>query len=843
MRWAALVPFTHAAFAAHKPNTMNNSNQTESNGTNPSPQYTTSSTGAVPVIEGVSKATVSAAGLQCVDPSTALRSCGIQQSGLLIPYFDIHGLPIMDAGGPFSRLRLDKPIAETGQKYHQRAGTKAHAYVPPGTAERISTQKPLVVIEGEKKALCLADAGSCIPIGLGGFYSFKNTDGSLVPELDAVLAGNNLPIVFFGDRDVLFNKQFSHAACAFAKLVGQHRLYVGCVSPNAPGKGVDDCRHILGEKFAPWFTQELEQVVEVEASVTPVKLAVKLLTKKLAAEPATDHAMKERLAEGFPKLLAAFGNDAPLESKEMLDLAMTCTGIGRADLKRAVKEARKKFMRKLHLENGADPLSSIDLSQQTGVWTTQCLERLRMETYFHANALCQFTGKCFEPFDAKRLAPFVDVPERCSFFRPDKEGSPVKTSLDETNAKLIWGQSQNKKDLLRSVEVLSFVPVLAKTPTGITIVSGYCPETKIFVPDGANMESLPSVQAAIVMLFHLLREFRPASKGDILRMIAFLITPALAHGGFLGHGRAPLFLIEKDKEGTGGGTLVRLVAALYRLAPRSISPQDPKAAREDISKALVEGGSLIYLDNIRGDLLQNLGFFESLLTEPIFACRYPYGQGTANVERRVFAVTSNGATLSRDLASRTVSVKLLAQPTGYVFKHSLDELVAENGLKYLAAIYSIIHAWWDSGCKDGTQMSGFRFREWEGICTWIVESCIPLRCPLLGSEYEQVKARLADPTVDVLRQIFREACQREGSRRHTASSLLTFAIEKGIYPNDEEPHLLKLGKILTTHFPEDGSHEFAGEYAVTRTSEKAKDSNWKQMKFYTIAPIDKVSKM
>ena len=41
MRWAALVPFTHAAFAAHKPNTMKSSFKNHSLGAHPSHHKTT----------------------------------------------------------------------------------------------------------------------------------------------------------------------------------------------------------------------------------------------------------------------------------------------------------------------------------------------------------------------------------------------------------------------------------------------------------------------------------------------------------------------------------------------------------------------------------------------------------------------------------------------------------------------------------------------------------------------------------------------------------------------------------------------------------------------------------
>ena len=61
----------------------------------------------------------------------------------------------------------------------------------------------------------------------------------------------------------------------------------------------------------------------------------------------------------------------------------------------------------------------------------------------------------------------------------------------------------------------------------------------------------------------------------------------------------------------------------------------------------------MYFDNIRGKILSELPFLEMLLTEPLFPCRALYIDGSVNVERCVFAATSNGAVLSPDLASCT----------------------------------------------------------------------------------------------------------------------------------------------------------------------------------------------
>lgn len=165
-------------------------------------------------------------------------------------------------------------------------------------------------------------------------------------------------------------------------------------------------------------------------------------------------------------------------------------------------------------------------------------------------------------------------------------------------------------------------------------------------------------------MMDILQDFDFPSERDAGRALAFLLTPALASGRFLDSGRSPFFMIAKDQCGAGAGTLVRLMTTIYGLKPASITPNDPKAAKEDISKLLLDGANFIYFDNIRTGILSKLDFLESLLTEPMFTCRAPYVHGEIGVASCVFACTSNGTHLSRDLASRTVKITIRKRPDG-----------------------------------------------------------------------------------------------------------------------------------------------------------------------------------
>jgi hypothetical protein len=183
-------------------------------------------------------------------------------------------------------------------------------------------------------------------------------------------------------------------------------------------------------------------------------------------------------------------------------------------------------------------------------------------------------------------------------------------------------------DLARTVEVFSTVPVLAWNGQQSVLVNGYDRSLRILA--GGQPVTLPSTTEAVTVLVELLRDYDFVTSGDLGRAIALLLSPALAQGGFLGKGRVPLFLVEKNQASAGGSLLLRLACQIYGLKPQPISRLDNRdRAVEDLSRLLLSGAGFIYFDNARGRGLQNLPELESLLTEPIFNCRAPWRRALA----------------------------------------------------------------------------------------------------------------------------------------------------------------------------------------------------------------------
>lgn len=129
--------------------------------------------------------------------------------GYAIPYSDLAGEPIQDAGQEFIRFRLRAPLQETKRedgswkgsgKYLSPKDTSWHVYVPAATRDLLTGQhcddRPLVITEGEKKAEAVVRLTGIPAIALSGIHMWFDpaadrrddmSQRALHPELVQVL--------------------------------------------------------------------------------------------------------------------------------------------------------------------------------------------------------------------------------------------------------------------------------------------------------------------------------------------------------------------------------------------------------------------------------------------------------------------------------------------------------------------------------------------------------------------------------------------------------------------------------------------------------------------------------
>jgi hypothetical protein len=533
---------------------------------------------------GISPETLARAGVRRVTAEEANALCGVEQSGLWLPYRTMAGDAVLDGGKPYGRLRLDKP--QGSKKYHQTFGTSVHAYIPPGLSEA-APGGDLSGIEGEFKAQSLMEAGFPA-VGLSGFFGFATKGGEeLVPELAAVIARlKPARILFSGDSDTALNYQFSVAAVRFAKLVHPIPVYLPRIPLNGPGKGADDCREEFKGNFAEWWRDRVNQAVLVKPEMHPGLLAIELFEREHGALASLRDDARYHAERRMVKLAAALKGE-PLLQGRIINFAVKKLGHARREISKAVSAAEKQAARGREKE-GEGKGREIEHDQAAAVWTRQVWEAAGESLYWYAGQVCRFRDGQLHPQGAAEMVSFLDDPERCQFMTRSKDGEQVASSFTEADARIFIGSSQNWPELVRTVDVFSNVAVLAWNGKEPVLVNGYDKSLRIMA--GGQAVELPTPTEAVEILVRLLRDYDFATPGDLGRAMALMLSPALAQGGFLGKGRVPLFLIEKNDVSTGGSLLLRLACHIYGLRPQPISKLDnPDKVVEDLSRLLLSG--------------------------------------------------------------------------------------------------------------------------------------------------------------------------------------------------------------------------------------------------------------
>lgn len=243
---------------------------------------------------GISPEAASFAGIGAVADATVICPDYAPVAALVLPYATIDGEPLGDP--PFARVRyLETPPARGTnpfkvpkfQRYAQPPKSDVHAYFPH--TERISWRKvaedptwPLVIVEGEKKALAATLAGFAT-VGFGGVYNFYH-EGELLPELDAFV-WKGRPVYICYDSDAAHNPQIQAAE---ARLATELSLRRGAVLhlvrlPNlstGEKQGIDDLLVSQGPETLEALLTSAPRMRKVDAAVVSLNEHVAWIEKE-----------------------------------------------------------------------------------------------------------------------------------------------------------------------------------------------------------------------------------------------------------------------------------------------------------------------------------------------------------------------------------------------------------------------------------------------------------------------------------------------------------------------------------------------------------------------------------
>jgi hypothetical protein len=142
-------------------------------------------------------------------------------SMLLIPYYELSGKLM-----PHVRVRVFPPISDGDDghtvKYLQPRASGTRVFFPLSAFEAIrDSAQPLILAEGEKKALAIAQTGRAV-VGIAGIDSWRaRGTARLLPDFDAIpLHGRTVEIL--PDSDFRTNRAVEAAVGALATALAVH---------------------------------------------------------------------------------------------------------------------------------------------------------------------------------------------------------------------------------------------------------------------------------------------------------------------------------------------------------------------------------------------------------------------------------------------------------------------------------------------------------------------------------------------------------------------------------------------------------------------------------------------
>ena len=389
-------------------------------------------------------------------------------------------------------------------------------------------------------------------------------------------------------------------------------------------------------------------------------------------------------------------------------------------------------------------------------------------------------SQCRSIFESKaRLGVLVTEGDKLKFI-------PKRCSREDAEAII---KADPFRRALPPITAVSHCPILDEAGDAVT---GYHATSGVYA-FGNKPDEVP-IDEARNILRGLLDDFAFVSEQDRSRAMACVLTPALTYSGLLGDAqRTPAAYFEADRSQSGKGYAVRCIAAIYNTTPASVSQRSGGVGsmEESISAHLIAGSPCITLDNLRGKV--SLPWFESVLTEPLADCRTPYTKSIAiDPTRTAWAITSNKAEMTPDLANRCCVVRITKRPEDYAYRSypagNLLEDIRANQTRYLGAVYAVVRAWMRAG-KPGGSDGRHDMRRWAGAIGYMVRDLLGMADPLAG--HRELQQRTANTSANWMR----DACiavADAGKLGHTlhAHDLLDILTDAevevpGIKPHDD----------------------------------------------------------
>jgi hypothetical protein len=412
---------------------------------------------------------------------------------------------------------------------------------------------------------------------------------------------------------------------------------------------------------------------------------------------------------------------------------------------------------------------------------------------------------------------------RFSWFRVDRRGNSLVTSppIDVV------------RDFLASpnitfppLERITSVPVFAPDGT-VPLKPGYHDKTRAILLPSESLDFLAdsddsddeAVQAALSLFDEVVCDFPFVAHGRTHALAAMLVPFVRA----MIKGPTPLHLIEKPEPGSGATLLAQVICDIsvgHSTPALTESGSEDEFSRKIHSK-LRSGPAVILLDNLRNRLV-SAALAAALTNDSLEERIVQHSVTEAAPVRCLWLATANNPSLSREMARRTVPIRLKPEtPKPYLrtdFRHAnLRDWVALNRSFLVWAMLAMVRKWISVGCPKGQERLGM-FESYSQVIGGILQV---LGIPGFLATREEL-SELADDDANELSPLIPKWRDRFDSSPVGVAQLLSLCNEiPSLQWTDGNAHI-RLGKLIRAN-----RDRAFGEVTVASAGESRGSKLWR----------------
>lgn len=224
----------------------------------------------------------------------------------------------------------------------------------------------------------------------------------------------------------------------------------------------------------------------------------------------------------------------------------------------------------------------------------------------------------------------------------------------------------------------------------------HIPAPGLHVPAIPDRPTAGERAAALELLREIVIDFPFEDEASRANALAAMITPVVRP---LIAGPVPMVIFDKPQSGTGASLLAEVVALVSTGRPSAMftAPADDEGWKKEITSLLLQGRTVITVDNIEGRLFSPS--LAAVLTATMWEDRLlGVNKSATLLHRSVWIGTGNNIRLGGDLPRRCYWVRMDAQEarpwerTGFAHPDLCPWVTHERG-RILAAILTLARAW------------------------------------------------------------------------------------------------------------------------------------------------------